>query len=172
MANRFFLIVAGAFLVVFAVGVAAVVGITSMTDHANVAAEEVATKMPAPEAAPAPLPLPASTPIRPSGEQPATPPVASAGTVVGMDDINRLASAVHLGDASAGVSKDVWATQLPVAQRLLDGMCDCDQRNWLNHFVQAGQEAVAGSQHYYQSIQVLAKLRRGNSDLASASGSR
>jgi hypothetical protein len=48
---------------------------------------------------------------------------------------------------------------------LMKGMCDCDQRNWLVHFVQTGQEAVSGSNQYPQSMQLLAKLRRSNQDL-------
>jgi hypothetical protein len=176
MTNKFFLLVASAFLMVFGLGVAAVVGITSMTDHATVAADDVTVKAPAAEAAsqPAVVPLTGDVQIRPAPEASSTPAPApvSAAVIVGMDDINRLASAVHLGDISGAVTKDVWSAQLPVAQKLLDGMCDCDQRNWLNHFVETAQEAVSGSQHYQQSIQVLAKLRRANSDLASANNSR
>ena len=88
-------------------------------------------------------------------------------------DLARLADAVKLGKTNTGdVSKNVWAEETPIARRLLKGMCDCDQRNWLNHFVKTGEEAASGSEDYYQSVQVLATLRRNDQELGAAHVSR
>jgi hypothetical protein len=92
-------------------------------------------------------------------------PSPASAMAVQDSDIAQLAAAVNLGSASAGVSKDVWARETPVAQKLLNGLCDCDQRNWLNHFVETGNEALSGSENYDKSVQVLATLRRSNIDL-------
>jgi hypothetical protein len=78
-------------------------------------------------------------------------------------DIDNLAAAVNLNGPVVGdVSKDVWLREVPVAQKLLTGICDCDQRNWLKHFISTGQEAISGSSNYAQSVQLLATLRRAN----------
>jgi hypothetical protein len=105
--------------------------------------------------------------------QVSVPAINAASTVpcpVFDSDLAKLAAAVKLSPLSTGdVSKDVWIREVPIAQKLLTGMCDCDQRNWLKHFVETGQEAIAGSNHYPESIQLLATLRRGNSDLTISS---
>jgi GMP synthase-like glutamine amidotransferase len=88
----------------------------------------------------------------------------SSAVTVQRSDINQLAAAVKLG-SSASVGKEVWARETPVAKRLLNGLCDCEQRNWLIHFVETGDQAMAGSQQYSQSVQHLAKLRRDDLDL-------
>lgn len=90
----------------------------------------------------------------------------ATGLAVQDSDIAQLAAAVKLGTTNtASVGKDVWARETPVAERLLNGLCDCDQRNWLKHFVQTGNEAINGSENYYQSVQLLETLRRSNADL-------
>jgi hypothetical protein len=109
-------------------------------------------------AAPVPKPAPASVAADP----------ALSNTLLD-SGIASLAAAIRLGKAPANdVSKDVWVRELPIAQKLLGGDCDCDQRNWLKHYIQTGQEAVSGSTRYPQSLQMLATLRRSNQDVASA----
>jgi hypothetical protein len=173
MSNKFLIGLGLAFALVFLGAIAAVVGITSATDRV-IMVDDSPPARPAGSAsvadsAPAPAPLAASVDVRPWPAAGATPASAAAVAVTVDDsDLAALAAAVKLGASSTGdVSRDVWAQQLPVAQRLLKGMCDCDQRNWLVHFVQAGQEALSGSSHFPESIQLLTTLRRGNHDLSS-----
>ncbi len=158
MSIRFLLGMALAFMVVFVVGVAAVISITSMTDRPSVSDLTPSSHVPVP------LVVQAAT----------SPAHATIGTVmpdvVLVSDIDSLAAAVKLTNLASGVSKDVWAREVPIAQKLLTGMCDCDQRNWLKHFVQTGQQAVAGSSEYAQSVRHLAALRRCNADLISSQG--
>jgi hypothetical protein len=100
-------------------------------------------------------------------------PDSSQPVTVSDSDLADLAASVKLGQSSTGdVGKDIWAREVPVAQKLLNGMCDCDQRNWLKHFVQTGQEAIAGSNHFPDSVQVLTKLRRSDTDLTTAQATR
>jgi hypothetical protein len=108
--------------------------------------------------------------VAPATQTAVSPPAAPVS--VQNSDIDSLAAAVKLGEPNAGgVGKEVWARETPVAEKLLQGLCDCDQRNWLKHFVKAGNEALSGSENYYQSIQELAKLRRSDQDLTAAQAS-
>jgi hypothetical protein len=84
-------------------------------------------------------------------------------------DLDRLAAAVHLRDPEMGASKQVWAVELPIAQSLLQRPCDCDERNWLKHYVKTAQDALSGSEDYVHSIQLLATLRRSDQDLTLSS---
>jgi hypothetical protein len=178
MNTRFLVGIGVAFALVFIGGVAAVVGVNSVADRPSVIdVSPVPSSAPEPAIAPAPavadslaaLPNPAaaSQPIPAQATGPLTPqPVLDA-------DLAQLAAAVKLGASSTGdVTKDVWAREVPVAQNLLKGMCDCDQRNWLKHFVETGQEAISGSDHYPESVALLTKLRRGNNDLNTAQAAR
>jgi hypothetical protein len=81
-------------------------------------------------------------------------------------DLDHLAAAVHLRETGMGASKQVWAAELPVAQSLLQRPCDCDQRNWLKHYVKTANDALSGSEDYAHSIQLLATLRRSDRDLS------
>lgn len=172
MSPRFLIGICVAFFGVLALGVAAVVGVTAMSESPGAsgkvaAAPTVTTALePALAVSAAPQTVVAATPAPPSviPTAPTAPP--STGVVVQNSDIDQLANAVKLGTSNSGtVSKEVWARETPVAEKLLNGMCDCDQRNWLKHFVQTGNEAINGSENYYQSVQLLATLRRSDGDL-------
>ncbi|MEJ0000141.1 MAG: hypothetical protein WDO13_13810 [Verrucomicrobiota bacterium] len=172
MSNRFLIGIGIAFVVIFGIGFAAVIGITSLTDEVTVA-DYAQTQKPV-DASVSTAVAPSFAPFTaPAAQHEASATTEVRGTpIVGSQivldtDLAKLAAAVKLGGSATGdVSKDVWARQIPVAQKLLKKMCDCDQRNWLNHFVQTGQEAVSGSHHYPESVQLLAKLRRSDHDLA------
>jgi len=179
MSNKFLIGIGAAFFFVFVLGIAAVVGIHSITGQTMVASQPAA-------ATPAEPSLPASPAVAPESPEQPVPAVSPAVTTavsapvspqavpvpVLDSDLVRLAEAVRLGKANTGdVSKEVWARETPVAEKLLKGLCDCDQRNWLNHFVKTGKEALSGSENYYQSVQVLATLRRSNQDLSAAQAS-
>lgn len=62
-----------------------------------------------------------------------------------------------------------WAAAIPVAEKLLQGPCDCEQRNWLKHFVEMGDSAVSGDDtNYYQLARVMAQLSRNDSQAMAA----
>ena len=91
-----------------------------------------------------------------------TQPIANA---VSTTDLSNLAAAVHLKNASlAGIDKDQWKTSLPKAQKLLQGACDCEERNWLNHFVEAGNQALAGDKAYEASAKFLLTLPKNDEE--------
>ncbi len=181
MSHKFLIGVGAAFLLVFAGGIAAVVSMSSLSDVSNRPSQAAAPPSPrpapalvslAPEANSSLTAAPVVTPA-PKPESSALVSSTDAPKLVLDSDLAKLADAVKLGKTNTGdVSKNVWAAETPVAQRLLKGMCDCDQRNWLNHFVKTGQEAVSGSEDYYQSVQVLATLRRNDQELGAAHISR
>ena len=170
MSTRFLFVITVGFFVVLALAVAAVVTV----NHWNEAQKDdslIVSSAPAVSVAPAQPPVVISTapaPVVPAKVLAAVSetPGSGAGVTVQNSDIDQLATAVRLGDSSVSVGKEVWAKETPVAQKLLQGLCDCDQRNWLKHFVETGNEAISGSDHYYQSVQLLSKLRRGDQDLA------
>jgi hypothetical protein len=162
MTNKFLIGIALAFFFVFILGVGAVVGISHMTEQTAVSPPPTTTT---PEVQSPEQPAP---PVSPRLITVAAPPssLQAAPITVLNSDLDRLAAAVKLGEANTGdVSKETWARQVPVAEKLLQGLCDCDQRNWLKHFVKTGNDALSGSEDYYQSIQLLAKLRRSDQDL-------
>jgi len=180
MNDKFFIGIGAAFFLVFFLGIAVVMGFEMVTDQpSHLTAAKPADKPlpvasslpPAPEVqTPAPsaeLTLAAQPTPSPLIVQPANP------TPVADSDLVQLAEAVNLGGTNPnGVSKEVWAREVPVAERLLQGICDCDQRNWLKHFVETGNEALSGSEDYFQSIQVLTKLRRNDQDLTESGPSQ
>jgi hypothetical protein len=171
MLTRFLIGTGLAFALVFIAGIAAILSVTQDADRIGTVttpASAVNGSVPVAEATPN-LHMPNPRAVA----QVSVPAINAASTVpcpVFDSDLAKLAAAVKLSPLSTGdVSKDVWIREVPIAQKLLTGMCDCDQRNWLKHFVETGQEAIAGSNHYPESIQLLATLRRGNSDLTISS---
>jgi hypothetical protein len=174
MSNRFILGISLAFFAVLIAGFVAAVGITNMPAPTPATPQTVAT-------APAPAPEPvavepaapdASLKLSPPAILPVVPtiqavPLQPTGILVNNSDLDQLAAAVNLDRAGAGgVSKEVWIRETPVAEKLLQGLCDCDQRNWLKHFVKTGDYAIAGSEDYYSSVQLLAQMRRSDQDLS------
>ncbi len=94
-------------------------------------------------------------------------PIANA---VGVSDLRELAAMVHLSDASAtgadsnDRNKARWGAALPKAQRLLQGACDCETRNWLNNFVQTGNYALSDSKEYESSVKFLVSLPKNDDE--------
>lgn len=177
MNNKFLIGIGAAFVLVFAGGIAAVVGITSMTDHVTVSEYQTVAKTP--EVVVPSEPKPTFARFSPEVEPPAEQSGVAAATTtpvpvaVNDADLLQLADSIQLGSPSSGrVGKEVWRRQIPVAQKLLRGMCDCDQRNWLKHFVETGQDAVSDSAHFGESIQLLASLRRKNQSLTQSAAPR
>ena len=172
MSPRFLIGICVAFFAVLALGFAAVVGVTAMSESPGTSGQVASTAPNAttPDLSPmvssVPQPRLAATPQLAKEAPPLQNAGQSTGLAVQDSDIAQLAAAVKLGTTNTGaVGKEVWARETPVAERLLNGLCDCDQRNWLKHFVQTGNEAINGSENYYQSVQLLATLRRSDADL-------
>jgi hypothetical protein len=91
---------------------------------------------------------------------------AGTGQQVLPADLNNLADGVKLDDgALQNIDKAEWAKELPNAENLLQGICDCEQRNWLNRFVQTANDALAGSSDYYTSVQILDQLPRNDTEM-------
>ena len=93
-------------------------------------------------------------------------PLPANATAVPDEDLLKLAGLVRLANARyARPDKARWSQAIPIAQQLLAGPCDCEQRNWLNHFVAMGNDAVANSDaQYHEEAQLLATLGRNDED--------
>ena len=126
-------------------------------------------------------PSPAQTRAIPNGRNPGSAPVAALdaadipqtiaplpanATVVPDEDLLKLSGLVRLANARyAHPDKERWSRAIPVAQQLLAGPCDCEQRNWLNHFVAMGNDAITNlDQQYHEEAQLLATLGRNDQD--------
>lgn len=120
--------------------------------------------------APAPVALPA-VPVAQVVAQPAFPAVPAgaspvvmpaAGAAVPDDALLQLASLVNLAGATTQPpDKTRWAQAVPVASKLMEAPCDCDQRNWLKHFVAMGNDALTDSSaDYLAEAQLIPTLRR------------
>ena len=139
----------------------------------------------APVAAPMPIPLHAqnapSTTVLPTASTPdhpalltaaddanTIPPLPSDATSVPDADLLKLSAIVNLPNAEERhIDKKQWNRALPIAQRLAQGPCDCEQRNWLVQFIQMGNDALAGSeQDYYRLAGVMRKTARNDKQLA------
>src|SRR5229473_2178836 len=100
MSNKFLIGIGVAFFFVFVLGIAAVVGIHSITGQAMVASQPATVASPA-------VTTVVSAPVSPQ----------AVPTTVLDSDLARLAVAVKLGKANMGdVSREVWARETPVAE--------------------------------------------------------
>jgi hypothetical protein len=84
---------------------------------------------------------------------------------VNASDLRDLAHQVNLKNTDlADVDKDQWKQALPKAQKLLGGACDCEQRNWLTHFIETGGYAISGSTQYQDSAKFLSTLPKDDQE--------
>jgi hypothetical protein len=91
------------------------------------------------------------------------------GQSISAADLDALADGAKLDSGSLHhMDKAAWAKELPVAEQMLQGMCDCEERNWLNHFIETAKEALAGSSDYYKSVATLDQLPRDDQELTAA----
>ena len=52
-----------------------------------------------------------------------------------------------------------------MAQKFSVGLCDCEQRNWLNHFIEMGNAALANADDdYCVDADLMAILGRNDKD--------
>ena len=90
--------------------------------------------------------------------------LATGAKAVPEDALLRLSGMVNIGNSlNAPPDKEAWRNALPVAKRLMQLPTDCGQQNWLRHFVETGEYAVADSDsEYRESAKVLMALGRNN----------
>lgn len=76
----------------------------------------------------------------------------------------RLSGMVNIGNSlNALPDKEAWGCALPVARKMMNLPCDCGQRNWLSHFVEMGDYALADSENeYLDSARLMLALGRNN----------
>ena len=117
----------------------------------------------APQIVHAGMTMETQTPPRPADEPLFVQPLANS---VRTADLDNLAARVHLKNASlADVDKNQWKIALVRAQQFLQGgACDCEERNWLNHFVETGNQALSGAKEYQDSAKFLAALPKNDEE--------
>jgi len=77
----------------------------------------------------------------------------------------RLSMMVNLAEArDHRPDKAQWEQAVVIAGKLLEGPCDCEQKNWLKHFVEMGNYALSNSDEYYKSAQLMATLPRNDNE--------
>ena len=81
------------------------------------------------------------------------------------EDLLKLSAMIDLASArDRDPDKKRWAQALPIAQMLLQGPCDCEQRNWLNHFVEAGNDALTdATDRFHEHVWLVSNLARNDS---------
>ena len=101
-----------------------------------------------------------------SAQADAIAPLPANATSIPDEDLLRLAGMVDLAGASDHRPDKVrWTQALAAAEKLQAGPCDCEQRNWLNHFVEMGNYALSGADEgYAQSARLMATLGRNDRD--------
>ncbi len=92
------------------------------------------------------------------------PPLPPNATAVPDRDLLALAQAVDLPNATSHrPDKERWKQALLVAERLEQGPCDCEQRNWLTHFIEMGHFALVGPEaDYREAARLLSTLGRND----------
>ena len=91
------------------------------------------------------------------------PPLPANAVSVPDEDLLRLSAMVDLANAAdRPPDKAGWQQALLIADRLQQGPCDCEQRNWLHHFVETGNSALTASADYAENVQVMLTLARND----------
>jgi hypothetical protein len=117
-------------------------------------------------------PTVAATPETPTRSPENVPPIAplpSDAPSVPDACLLNLAAMVDLSQAGTHrPDKNRWRQAIPVAEKLIQGPCDCAQRVWLTRFIEMGNFALENSENeYYEHATLLASLGR-NDDQAMA----
>ena len=91
-------------------------------------------------------------------------PLPADAVSVPDDDLLRLCALVDLANAANHPpDKEGWKQAIPIAERLQQGPCDCEQRNWLHHFVETGNSALSDSaDQYAENAQLMLTLARND----------
>ena len=113
-------------------------------------------------------PKPTATPASPTATATVTLTALPAdATSVPDDALSQLSNLVDLKHAATQPpDKQRWAQAIPAASKLMEGPCDCDQRNWLKHFVKMGNAAFSDSHtDYSEEAQLLSTIRRNDTQV-------
>jgi hypothetical protein len=163
MTNKFFTRIALALFVTLTGAFAIVEGVSLMNgrtgDHTAQTATptkdlpKVGVIIRAPDA---PLPAASVAPI-------SQPPAPGQVTIT---DLKQLASDVHLTNPKSNENKQEWKLAIDKAQTLVSQPCDCEQKYWLNQFVEAGNQALSGSTDYAATIKQLETLPKNDDEAA------
>lgn len=123
----------------------------SPRDHASSFGESVALRS-----------VPETTSARPDVEQ--SNPLPANATSVPDANLLQLGRMVNLASArDQQPDKNQWTRAVSVAEKLLEGPCDCAQRVWLKHFVEMGNYAISDSNgEYHETAMLMATLGRNN----------
>ncbi len=122
---------------------------------------------PASPAPPSPDALDQPVALTVSEEANFIPPLPADATAVPDADLLKLSVMVDLTNADERhIDKERWSRAVPVAERLAQGPCDCEQRNWLTQFIRMGNDALTGSEEdYYRLVEVMRKTPRNDKQL-------
>ena len=78
-------------------------------------------------------------------------PLPANATYVPDGNLQQLSVMVNLAEATVQApDKKQWTEAVAVAQKLMEGPCDCAQRVWLKNFIAMGNYALSGSTSQYQ----------------------
>lgn len=112
----------------------------------------------------------AATPAPPAA--PSIPPVVTVtfaplpadATVIPDDYLLKLSGMVNLANARDETpDKAQWRQATTVAEHLQAGPCDCEQRNWLHHFVEMGTAVESDDKfRYYELADLMRTLGRND----------
>ena len=107
---------------------------------------------------------PSAEPVATALSPVSIPPLPTNATSVPDDDLLRLSALVDLASAAdRPPNKDGWRQAISIAEQLQQGPCDCEQRNWLHHFVETGNSALGGSSSdYAENAQLMLTLARND----------
>ena len=146
------------------------------------ARQRVSTTVPTPRspsvqtqaAATPPVPLGAGTPsqavtLSASDEANTISSLPPDATSVPDAALLKLSTMVNLPNAEERrIDKEQWNRALPIAQKLVQGPCDCEQRNWLNQFIRMGNDALTEDhEDYFRLAAVMRKTARNDQQLVS-----
>ena len=157
------------------VGVVALAFVMALTARPH-QPDHVATSSPAPLPQPSREAEPASPAASPESVQAAAPaasedivipPLPADAHYVPDAYLLKLSAMVNLPNAEERhIDKDQWSRAVPIAERLVQAPSDCEQRNWLSHFIAMGNDAIHGSEEdIYQQAGLMRKMARNDKQL-------
>lgn len=95
-------------------------------------------------------------------------PLPANAAFVPDENLLQLSALVDLPNAAnRNIDKSPWPQAVAVAEVLAQGPCDCEQRNWLNHFIEMGNDAISGADDaYYKLADLMVKMARNDKQLS------
>jgi hypothetical protein len=97
------------------------------------------------------------------------PPLPANATSIPDEDLLKLSAMVDLADAATHrPDKERWKQAISISQKLMEGPCDCEQRNWLTRFVEMGNFALSDSESEYRGYATMMATMGRNDNQAMA----